>query len=159
MKTIKSTLIAFLAITTLALQSCSKDDSENEGSSDTYVRFTLDGTDYDFKDIASATSLSLTLTGTEGDIDSGEYSSLGIFLPLAPTEGTYDVTDFFGSGDHKITLTSESLDINFSFAESGSITITSASGEFIEGTFSGIVTSDNVDFTITNGSFKGYNID
>lgn len=158
MKQIRITLIMVLTIFAMAVfQSCSEDDSNESGNAETFVRFTIDGTDYELNEVASATSLSLTLTGADGVIDSGEFTSLGLFLPLAPVEGTFDVTDFFTDGDHKLTFTSESLDVDFTFADSGSITISSIGEEYIEGSFSGVVTSNSNDqVTISNGSFRGF---
>ncbi|MGD1947187.1 MAG: hypothetical protein ACFB0A_13215 [Croceivirga sp.] len=158
MKKTKTILIVLLAIcTNMTFLSCSEDDSNGTSSSDTFIRFSIDGTDYALNDVVSATSLSLTLTGAKGDIDSNEFISLGIFMPLVPVEGTYDVTDFFTEGDHKFTFNSEALDVDFTFADSGTITISAIGEEYIEGTFSGVVTSNSDEaITISNGSFRGF---
>ena len=154
MKTIKTTLFAFLAIATFTLQSCSKDDSGDDSSA-TYIRFTIDNTEYDFKDIITAESLSITLNGNNGEgIANPGDTQITIWLPLEPVVGTVEIDNGFG-GINKVSFSSESMGFVFDFAESGSITITKISNDFIEGTFTATITSESdTTINITNGKFK-----
>ncbi len=146
----------FLMVIALTFTSCSEDDDSNSEDVSTFIRFTIDGTDYDFGNIISAESLSLTLNGNNGEglTDPGD-TQISIFLPVEPVEGTFDFQGTF-DGDHKLSFSSESLGFDFDFAEDGSITITEISDDFIEGTFTATITSeDDTTINITSGTFKG----
>ncbi len=160
MKIIKTTLIAFVAIVGLTLQSCSKDDSGPNDDAETYIRFTIGTTDYDFRDIATAESQSITLNGNNGEglADTGD-TRISIWLPLEPETGSYEVTyEIFAT--NQVSFSSESLGFDFDFAESGNIIITKVSADFIEGTFTAtIVSESDTTINITNGEFKAYNMD
>lgn len=154
MKAIKFSLLLFLAVASSTFTSCNKDDDKDE--SDTYIKFKINNSDYDFKDIISVESQSLTLNGNNGEgITNPGDTQIGIFLPVAPVAGTFDFEGVF-EGDYKLSFSSESMDFSFDFAESGSITITEITEDFVSGTFTATITSENdVTITITNGTFKG----
>lgn len=154
MKTIKFCLI--LCLTALTFTSCDSDDSEDGGTQSTYIRFSIANVDYDFKDIISAASLSLTLNGNNGEgITNPGDTQISIFFPVEPVLGSFDVEGAF-QGDYRVSFSSESMGFDFDFAESGNITVTEITDDFIIGTFSAMITSeDDTSITITNGTFKG----
>lgn len=155
MKTVKFNLLLFLAASIMTLTSCSNDD-DGPSNSATYINFVVEGQEYNFKDIISAESQSLTLNGNNGEgiTDPGD-TQIGIFLPVDPITGTFDFEGAF-EGEHALSFSSESMGFDFDFAESGSITITEITEDFISGTFTAVITSDDdVTITIANGEFKG----
>ncbi len=160
MKILKNSLVAILLVFSLGFQSCSSDDDSGSQNPETYIRFSIDGTNYDFEDILTAESGVITLNGNNGaDLTDPGDTQLAIWLPLTIANGTFDVEDGFNA-EYQISFTSEPLSFDFDFAESGSITLTQTTGEFIEGTFTATVTnSDNTTITIQNGEFKGYGIE
>lgn len=155
MKTIKLSLLLFLTTASLTFTSCSKDD-DNTAQSSTYIRFSIDAADYDFEDIISAESQSLTLNGNNGaGITNAGDTQISLFLPTAPATGTFDFEGAF-EGEHKLSFSSESLGFDFDFAESGSIIITEITEEFVSGTFTAVITSETeTTITVANGTFRG----
>ncbi len=153
-------LLVYLMVFGTFLQSCSSDDS-NDGLSDTYIRFTIDGTAYDFKDIITAESLAITLNGNNGEgLTNVGDTQISIYLPLVIEIGSFDIDPGAFDGDYKVAFSSEPLGFDFDFAEAGNITITSISGDYIEGTFTATITSANDEtITLANGTFKGMTID
>ncbi|MEP2057493.1 MAG: hypothetical protein ABJJ05_06775 [Maribacter litoralis] len=155
MKTIKFSLLLLLTFSTLTFTSCSKDD-DTESESATYINFTAEGKTYNFKDIISAESQALTLNGNNGEgITNTGDTQISIFLPVEPETGTFNFEGAF-EGEHKLSFSSESLGFDFDFTESGSVTITEITEDYIIGTFTAIITSENdVTITIASGEFKG----
>lgn len=143
----------------LTLQSCSSEDELNTENPETFIRFTVNGTDYEFADIITAESNSITLNGNNGEgIANAGDTRLAVWLPLVLEKGTFELENSF-SGTYKISFTSESLAFDFEFARIGSITLTQTTGEFIEGTFTAtVVNSGGTEILITNGVFKAFNI-
>ncbi|MGB5981532.1 MAG: hypothetical protein WBG46_05260 [Nonlabens sp.] len=138
-------------------QSCGSDDDGGSQDEDTYIRFTIDGTDYEFIDIASAESLGITLNGNNGEdfFDSGD-TSITIWFPINAQTGMFDVDPGI-SGDYQVSFTSDPLNFDFDFADSGSITLTQVTGEYFEGTFDATITNDlGVTITLQNGEFRGF---
>jgi hypothetical protein len=159
MKTLKNSLLVFALILGLGFQSCSSDD-DSSSNDETYIRFSIDGTDYNFTDILTAESGVITLNGNNGEgfSDPGD-TQLALWMPTVLSDGTFDVSNSF-EAEYQVSFTSESLAFDFDFAESGTITLTQTSGEFIEGTFTATITNaDDTTITITDGEFRGYNID
>lgn len=158
MKTIKFSLLLFLATASMTFSSCSKDDAKDETvQSATFIKFSIDGSDYDFKDIISAQSdISMTLNGNNGEgITNAGDIQITVYFPAEPVKGTFDFEGTFGV-DHKLSFSSESLGFDFDFAESGSVTITEITDDYISGTFTATITAeDETTITVTNGAFKG----
>lgn len=158
MKRIKTILVAvIIIITSTVFQSCSSDDNDdNPSTPETYIRFTINNTNYEFTDIITAASNSITLNGNNGAgiLDAGD-TQLAVWLPLTVNTGTFQITGSFDD-THKISFTSASLAFDFDFANNGSITITEATSQFITGTFTATVTnSNNEEISIASGEFKG----
>ena len=154
-------MLALVFIFNFSLTSCSSDD-DSSGSQDTetYIRFSIDGTDYDFSDIATAESLVITFNGNNGEgfSDTGD-TQLSLWIPLGAETGTFDVEDSF-EATHQVSFTSDPLGFNFDFAESGSITLTQATGEFYEGTFTATITNNAAEtIVLENGTFRAFTIE
>lgn len=152
--------ILSLTIVLFTLLSCSSDDGDNSITPETFIKFSINGTNYEFTDIITAESGMITINGNNGAglTDPGD-TQIALWLPLALENGTFSVEDSFDA-THQISFTSESLNFDFDFAESGSITLSQTTGEYIEGTFTATVTnSDDTTITITNGQFKAYSME
>ena len=155
MKKINYLFILSLLVLGLTLQSCSSDDdSGNTTEADTFIRFTIDGTDYEFTDIVSAESAGISLNGGSGELLGLDGDTqMAIFLPLGPEIGTYQLEDGF-TPEYAIRFTSNSLNFDFDFAN-GTLTLSENIGDFV-GTFEATVTNaDDVTITIENGEFRG----
>lgn len=150
-----ATIILF---TVFCLQSCNTDDGSNNNEPDTYMRFSIDGKAYEFKNIITAESNSITLNGNNGAsiTDAGD-TRLTIWLPKGVEKGTFNIENGFDA-KYQVSFTSEPLGFDFDFANSGTITITAVSSDYIEGTFTTKVVKDNTTVNLTNGSFKGLGI-
>ena len=160
MKILKFNLLSLIVILALGLSSCSSDDDSSSENAETYINFTIDGTDYNFTDILTAESGVITLNGNNGSgfTDPGD-TQIALWMPLTISNGTYNVEGGF-SADYQISFTSDALSFDFDFAESGTLTLTQTSGEYIEGTFTATVTNDDdTTITIENGEFKAYGIE
>lgn len=161
MKILKFNLLSLIVILGLVLSSCSSDDdSSGNQNPDTYIKFTIDGTAYNFTDILTAESGVITINGNNGVglTDPGD-TQIALWMPLALSNGTFDVEDSF-TADYQVSFTSDALSFDFDFAESGTLTLTQTTGEYIEGTFTATVTNDdNTTITIENGEFKAYGIE
>lgn len=152
--------ILSLAIVLFTLLSCSSDDGNNSSTPETFIKFSINGTNYEFTDILTAESGMITVNGNNGvGLTNPGDTQITLWLPLALENGTFSVEDSF-EATHQISFTSESLNFDFDFAESGSITLTQTTGDFIQGTFTATVTnSDDTTITITNGQFKAYSME
>jgi len=161
MKKQKYILIAVLALVVSLFQSCSSDDDSGTPTSDTYIRFTIDGTDYDFGDIITAESQSITFNGNNGETiqDVGD-TQISIWLPLEIVVGDNDIDGGAFGGDYKVSFSSEAMGFDFDFAESGNINVTSVSDDYVEGTFTATITSESDEtITLVDGEFKAMPID
>ncbi|WP_047545111.1 hypothetical protein [Psychroserpens sp. Hel_I_66] len=160
MKNFKFNLLALLVIFSIGVTSCSSDDDAGTVDSDTFIRITIDGTEYNFTNIATAESSVVTLNGNNGDgISNSGDTQVALWFPVDAEIGTFDVDDTFES-THQVSFTSDSLGFGFDFAESGTITFTQVTGEYFEGTFTATITnSDSETITLENGSFRGFTID
>lgn len=163
MKNFKTNLriALIILITSLTFQSCSSDD-DNSASSDTFIRFTIDGTDYNFENIVTAGSgNSISLNGNNGD-GLGDFgdTNLSILFPSTVTNGTYDLDGGF-LADYSINFSSEPLNFDFDSADDGTVTFTnSGSGGYFEGTFDATISNGNGStISVTNGEFRGITLD
>jgi hypothetical protein len=144
----------------MCFTSCSSDDDSGSQNPETYINFTIDGTSYNFTDIITAESGVTTLNGNNGEgITNPGDTQIALWFPLNITNGTFDVEDGFSS-EYQVSFSSDALSFDFDFAESGSITFTQTSGEYIMGTFSATVTNDDdTTISIENGEFRAYSIE
>lgn len=154
-------LIVMIALMGTVLLSCSSDDDSGAPDSNTYIRFTIEDTDYDFENIITAESLSITFNGNNGATiqDVGD-TRISVYLPLDIVVGNYDIVGGAFGGDYKVSFSSEPLGFDFDFAQSGSINVTSVSEDYVEGTFTATITSESDEtITLTDGSFRAMTID
>ncbi len=150
--------ILSIAVILFTLLSCSSDDS-NSRSSDTYIKFTINGTNYNFRDIITAESGAITINGNNGTLTNPGDTQLTLWLPLMLSNGTFDVDDSF-ENPYQISFDSQALNFDFDFAELGTITITQSTGDYIKGTFTATITNSNDQtINITNGEFKAYSME
>ncbi|PIB30596.1 hypothetical protein [Maribacter sp. 4G9] len=159
MKILKFSLLLFIAAATFI--SCSKDDNDEGGTSDTFIKFTAEGTNYNFSDIITAEGSNITFNGNNGSslMDPGDMQ-ISVWVPKTYEEGTHAITDDFAA-DYTIAFTADALGYDFDFAEEGSIVITQKTAEYVEGTFSATVISGDdatKSIVISNGSFRALTI-
>lgn len=157
-KTLFATL--FILVAAISFQSCG---SSNDDSQELFITFTIDGQTIDVRGdarvITASTGSDLSINGSNGlDPSDSGYISIALLLPDGTvSSGTYDFAGTpFDNSDYECSMTIGQTP--FQQLTTGSITITSNSGDFIEGTFSGTrVENGNTTITITNGSFRAFN--
>lgn len=164
MKTIKCSLLLFLATASLIFTSCSSDDDKNGGpeTADTYIRFTAGGQDYDFENIITAEAGNITFNGNNGPslTDPGDMQ-ISIWVPKTFAEGTHAITAEF-SADYTVAFSADAMGFDFDFASGGTIVITKKTADYVEGTFTATIVSSEDDtnsIVISNGSFRAMNMD
>lgn len=142
--------ILTVIILSLSIYSCSSDnETESDSSNEIFVKFTANGQEFNFVDPISIGSAGISING---QIDTG--TSVTIWMPSSLSEGTFNFSgDFFEEGDYKLNVESSALEID-GWSETGSVTITSITSEYIEGTFSGNIGGK----AITNGSFRAFSL-
>lgn len=145
-------IFSLVILCTLFLTGCSSDDSSNDSDGDTYIRFTVNGQNYDYNP-ETIVSLITSINGNEGVDDTYKYISLT--LPNNYTEGTYSfvLPDPNDVESYNAYYESEGENI-YVDASSGSITITSVEAEYVSGTFSFSGDNGGSTISITNGSFR-----
>ena len=145
--------MAFLVLAVFA--SCSSDDdSSTPENQDTYIRFTANGTEYDFPTPAIAQSANVSINGnqsTNGVIT----EDISIWLPIGFTTGTFQLTGGFSEpGDYKVFYDSVDIGIQSFAPTSGEVTISSITNDFIEGSFNFSGEQNGISITVTNGTFR-----
>ncbi|MEM5565505.1 hypothetical protein WNY78_10335 [Psychroserpens sp. AS72] len=160
MKILKLNVLALLVIFSVSFTSCSSDDDAGSQDEDTFIRFSIDGTDYNFTDIATAESLVITLNGNNGEgFSNVGDTQIALWIPIGAETGTFDVDNSF-EATHQISFSSDAMNFSFDFAESGTITLTQTTGEYFEGSFNATITNDDDEtISIENGSFRALTID
>lgn len=156
MKKLSFLLFAFISISFLG---CSSDDDSptpEEGNPDTslYLRFTLNGTEYDFEP-ETLTSQRTLILGNETVNE--VYSRISLWMPNEPSLGTHEISDDFPSEANLTTLYSADVWIGEEVidASSGTLVITELSDDYVKGTFSFTGTNEEgTTATVTNGSFR-----
>lgn len=155
------TTATFLFCLALLNFSCSSDDDSSSSEDlETFIRFTVDGTMYEFDDIASAASQNKSINGQNGLSEDEDYGFISIWFPLEMSTGTFDFTgDFFDEGDYKLRLESNPLNVDTEWATGGSVTLDSVDSDFITGTFTAtLVNEDGETINLENGEFKAFGI-
>jgi hypothetical protein len=137
-----------LPIIMLTFSGCSSDSSS--GSEDTYLKFKLNGQQYNFEP-ETVTSMKILIDGFNSPGD--DFVRLALWMPLDLTEGTHPIEISNGSDLEVYSANLDKGDITVDGV--GSITITESDGEYLKGTFSFTATDeDGNDYTITEGSFR-----
>lgn len=161
MKHFKKILLLLLALFLVgSAVSCSSDDDVVDPLDGTYIKFTVNGENYQFDNIFTSVYpfAGTVIAGSDsGVLATGTGTSIELWMEGDISEGSYAVSDDFDS-EYLISFTSEALGFDFDDATGGNITITSLTDTYIIGTFSAHVysysTGESVD--IESGSFKAY---
>jgi hypothetical protein len=147
----------FFVLFSLSFVACSSDDNSSGGEDDNlYIKFTLNGQQYNFEP-ETITSLQRLIMGDEDVND--VYTRISLWMPVTSTTGSHVITDD--------TPTDENLDILYNAelwvgdatytATSGTLVITELNDDYVKGTFSFTGEDENgVTISVTNGSFRAY---
>ena len=155
MKIFKKIMFLSFAICSMVLASCSSDnsdDKETPESQEEFIKFTYNGTVYNFEP-GVMSSLNMNIMGSTG-IDN-TYKKISLWTPLNVTKGSHDIV-------YDLSNMETTYQASFSFmpaiknanAKSGKINITAVDDKIIEGTFTFTGTSGEQTFTVTEGSFR-----
>lgn len=159
-KAISSVAKIFLTVffVSLTAVSCSSDDIPPLTFNDIgelHMKFTYNGNDYSSDDPVTTT------VGVRKYIDAtyasgANLKTITIFMPDTPTVGTHFVTAPIEDDAYGAYFTSAigSVDI---LADTGTITITSVTDDYVKGTFNFSGPNGSVSVAISNGSFLGDN--
>ncbi|MCA6422830.1 MAG: hypothetical protein IM568_08450 [Flavobacterium sp.] len=147
----------FFVLLSIGIIGCSSDDDSSGGGNQdnsVYIRFTLNGEEYDF-DPETLTSLRTLILGDE-EVNN-VYTRISLWMPEEPSLGTHTISDDFPSDANLATLYSANVWIGEEVidASSGVLVITELGDEYVKGTFSFTGTNDEgTTATVTNGSFR-----
>lgn len=146
----------FLVLFSLSFVACSSDDSSGSSDSELYLKYTVNGVNYDFEP-ATVTSLQKLIMG-EQEISS-VYNRISLWMPVTPTVGSHTITDETPNDTNLDTLHNAELwvgDATYT-ATSGTLVITELNDDYVKGTFSFTGEDENgVTISVTNGSFRAY---
>jgi hypothetical protein len=162
MKKMKIASISILLLILPFFTSCSSDDdATNLPSGGTFIRYTVDGVNYEYSNIATAQSAGNTINGEIGDPGDANYTFISIWLPLDLQTGTFTFSgDVFQDGDYKLNLESNPLNITDEWAVSGNVTLETINADVIAGTFTATIFDDDGNsITLENGEFDAVNVD
>lgn len=148
----------FLVLFSLSFIACSSDDnSSGDGGEDSlYIKYTVNGVNYDFEP-ATITSLQKLIMG-EQEINS-VYNRISLWMPVTPTVGSHSITDETPNDTNLETLHNAELwvgDATYT-ATSGTLVITELNDDYVKGTFTFTGEDENgATVSVTNGSFRAY---
>lgn len=148
----------FLVLFSLSFIACSSDDdSSGDGGEDSlYIKYTVNGVNYDFEP-ATITSLQKLIMG-EQEINS-VYNRISLWMPVTPTVGSHAITDETPNDTNLETLHNAELwvgDATYT-ATSGTLVVTEMDNEYLKGTFTFTGEDENgATVSVTNGSFRAY---
>jgi hypothetical protein len=148
----KLVLIPFFSVLFLVVASCSKSDDSK--SADTpiaeFIKFKCNGTQYEFSNPEILRSNEITLKAVTNN-----EKNITIFLPLNSASGTYPISDAFSNGASTASLAIYALGLDgYAKPDSGVVTVSSAVGNNLKGTFNFAVFSTGQTFVISEGSFN-----
>ncbi len=146
----------------LAFASCKKDSSKTETSNT--ITATIGSSNFNFSTAAVAQVISsngiysIQIIGSNGTGSSAQGVSIAIESDKPIVKGTYSVTDTSSFTDITyVENPSVSTPVSFSSQVAGTVNITSISSTNVQGTFSGVLVSnqDNTTTqTLSNGKFN-----
>jgi hypothetical protein len=151
MKKLSYLLLVLISMSFLA---CSSDDNSSNSDAELYLKFSLNGVQYDFEP-ETLTSMQILIRGDQQV--GGVYNSISLWMPTAPAVGSHPITDAFPSDANIATLYNANVWVGSEIvdASSGTMVITEVGEDFVEGTFSFSGTNNNgTTATVTNGSFR-----
>lgn len=155
MKIFKKIMFLSFAICAMVLASCSSDNSNDEEtpeSQEEFIKFTYNGTVYNFEP-GVMSSLNMNIMGSTG-IDN-TYKKISLWTPLNVTKGSHNIVYDLSNMETTYQASFSFMPaINNANAKSGKINITAVDDKIIEGTFTFTGTSGEQTFTVTEGSFR-----
>lgn len=146
----KFVLIPILSMFFLVVASCSKSDDAKTVETPTakFIKLKCNGIQYNFTNPEMLNSGAKSLLGYTTN-----EKRVTLFVPLNVVPGTYSITDSPSNVNaYLVSLEINALGLN-GYANSGSMTITSVSGNNVKGTFSCSIPNIGQTFEITEGSF------
>lgn len=145
------------ALFSLILVACSSDDSSSNNNNSTdelYLKFTVNGQNYDFEP-ETLNSLQKLIMGQKET--SSIITRLSLWMPSTPTIGSHNITDDTPSDANITTLHNAEFYVGDDTytATSGTIVITELNSDIVKGTFNFVAEDINgVTVSVTNGSFR-----
>jgi len=159
MKKITHILVAIVLMTSFGIYSCSSDGARADPvaeNPETFLRYTVDETTYQYENLGTIGSLRLAIEGRIGEANDANFSWIVLGLPREPVPGTYDINK---NGDYELDLDSNPLNIDNGEATQGSVTLSTVSSDFITGTFIAVLTNESGEtVTLTDGEFKAFGL-
>ncbi len=148
----------FLVLLSLSFVACSSNDSSNDENNNTndelYLKFTVNGVNYDF-DPETLTSLQKLIMGQK-DINN-ITTRLSLWMPVTPTVGSHSITDDTPTDANLTTLHNAAFYVgnNTYEAVNGTLIVTELGSNYVKGTFNFVAEDINgVTVTVSNGSFR-----
>ena len=146
----------FLVLITSSFIACSSDSSSSSNGDQLYVKFTVNGVNYDLEP-ETITSLQKLIAGSQ-DVDN-IFTRLSLWMPVTLTIGSHAITDDAPSDSNIATLHNADLwvgDDTYT-ATTGTLVVTELTNDIVKGTFTFTGDDGNgVMVTVTNGSFRAY---
>lgn len=148
----------FLVLFSLSFVACSSDDSSNDNNNnatdDLYLKFTVNGVNYDFEP-ETLTSLQKLIMGLQET--NNVTTRLSLWMPVTPTVGSHTITDDTPTDANIGTLHNAAFYVGDDSydAISGTLVITELTDDIVKGTFSFVAEDINgATVTVSNGSFR-----
>lgn len=144
----------FLVLFSLSFVACSSDDSSGSSDSELYLKFTVNGVNYDF-DPETLTSLQKLIMGYKET--NAITTRLSLWMPVTPTVGSHTITDDTPTDANIATLHNAAFYVGDDTYEaiSGTLVVTELTTDIVKGTFSFVAEDINgVTVTVSNGSFR-----
>lgn len=160
-KSMKLLALPFLLFMMLFIVSCSDDDDNSNDNTnpdlDTlFIKFTHDGTMYDYEDPETINSLAKAIS--YNTFDGNDAIQIVLYMPLNPVVGTHLMTDEPSNVEsYGARYTNQVTGIEMT-ATTGTMIISEVTDEFVKGTFafSG-PNEDGSTVQVSNGSFTAFN--
>lgn len=146
----------FLVLFSLSFVACSSDDSSGSSDSELYLKFTVNGVNYDFEP-ETLTSLQKMIMGQQ-DINN-VTTRLSLWMPVTPIVGSHAITDDTPTDANIATLHNAAFYVGDDTydAISGTLVVTEMDSEYLKGTFTFTGEDENgATVSVTNGSFRAY---
>ena len=145
----------FLVLFSISFSGCSSDSSSSSNvDNDLYIKFTLNGLNYDLEP-ETITSLQKLIAGDQ-DVNN-IFTRLSLWMPVTPTVGSHPITDAIPTDANLGTLHNAELwmgDATYD-AISGTLVVTELTSDIVKGTFNFVAEDSNgVTVSVTNGSFR-----
>jgi len=149
-----------LVVFSMSFLACSSDDAApnnndiNNPDEALYLKFTLNGQQYDFEP-ETLTSLQMLVRGDQEV--GGVFRSISLWMPTTPTVGSHPITDVFPNDANVNTLYNANVWVGSEIvdASSGTMIITEVGQDYVKGTFSFTgINNNETTATVTNGSFR-----